>query len=53
MSVLGFGSASRSNEQNKINWKGKFQKVWLLVGPGRPTDKENQVKCIRSTVLST
>ncbi len=29
---LGSGSISYSNEHNKINWKGKFNKVCLLVG---------------------
>jgi hypothetical protein len=30
--VLGSGSVSYSNEHNKINWKGIFNKVCLLVG---------------------
>jgi hypothetical protein len=29
--VLGSGSISYSNEHNKINWKGKFNEVCLLV----------------------
>jgi hypothetical protein len=28
----------------KINWKGKFNKLCLLLAPGRPIDTENQVK---------
>jgi hypothetical protein len=43
---LGSGSISYSNEHNKINRNGKFNKVpyafWL--GPGGPADMENQVK---------
>ncbi len=55
--VLGSGSVSYSNEHNKINWKGKFNKMryafWF--GPGGPTDKENQVKMYKKyrTVLGT
>jgi hypothetical protein len=41
---LGSGSTSYSNERNKINWKGKFNKEYLCVGPVEPTDKENQGK---------
>ncbi len=45
---LGSRSVSYSNEYNKINWKGKFNKVCLLVGSFTPTDKENQQKdCFR------
>jgi hypothetical protein len=54
---LGSGALSYSNKHNKINWKGKFNKVpyafWL--GPGGPTDKETQVKMFKKccTVLGT
>ncbi len=32
LSVLGSGSVSYSNEHNKIKWKGKLNKKYLLVG---------------------
>ncbi len=35
---------SYSNEHNKINWQGKFNKVRLLFGPVGPTAEGNQVK---------
>jgi hypothetical protein len=51
------GSVSYSNEHTYINLKEKFNNIryacWL--GPGGPTDKENQVKMYfkKSTVLGT
>ncbi len=49
------GSRSRSikysNEQNKIIWKGKFNKYAVCFGPVGPTDKENQAKMYKSTIL--
>jgi hypothetical protein len=47
----GSGSISYSNEYNKINLKGKFTEVFLLVGSFRHTDKER--RCIIITVLGT
>jgi hypothetical protein len=42
--VLASRSIRYSNEHSKINWKEKFNKVCLIMGPVEPTDKENQVK---------
>ncbi len=51
-SAVGSGSRRYSNEHNKINWKGIFNKVCLLLGPGGPTDKENQVKDVQGGLLN-
>ncbi len=51
--VLGCGSVSYSNEHNKINWKGKFNKVasvWVLLDL---LTRKIKFRCIKSTVLGT
>ncbi len=51
---LGSGSINYSNEHNKINWKGKFNKVGLLVGSCWTYWQGKSMKrCIKSTVLGT
>jgi hypothetical protein len=40
---------SSSNEHNKINWKGEFDKYACWLAPGEPTDKKNQLRCIKGT----
>jgi hypothetical protein len=49
LDVLGSGSGSVSyfNEYNKIYWKENSTKHAFWLGPGGPTDKENQVNMSR------
>ncbi len=46
-----FRSGSYNIEHNKINWKGKFNKVCLLFGSWHLLTRKNQVRGIKSTII--